>query len=680
MDVTERKEAEEERQANLWFFESMDSVNRAIQGTNDLEQMVSDVLETVLSIFHCDRAWLVYPCDPEAASWRAVMEHTRPEWPGAFALGLDLPVDQSVARVFQAGRASSGPVRFGPGSEYPVPGQLVERFGVQSLIAVAVYPKVGEPYMFGLHHCAYPRGWTPREERLFQEIGRRLADALTTLAMFRNLRESEARLEEAGRIAHLGYWDRNLDTDRITWSDETYRILGLPPQECPITFARYLELIHPEDREKMVRAVVDALRDGSRYELEYRVVRSNGEVRFVHSTCDVAKDESGQPRRMFGALQDITERKRVEEELRQRGEELDRVMSAVPDYLWSGATDSEGRWTYRYYSPVVLKILGRPTEYFLAGPERWLSTVHPDDRPVLLQAFEGLRTGRLAHWEGEYRVVRPDGTLRWVRDSASATPAAQGGRRVDGVVSDITDRKRAEEELRLRSEELDRVMASVSDYLWSAATDSEGRWTYRYYSPVVLKITGRSPEFYLVGPERWLSTVHQEDRPLLRQVFERLRTGQLEHWEGEYRVVRPDGMIRWVRDSASATLASEGGLRIDGVVSDITDRKRAEVALSEAQIELAHVNRVTTMGHLAASIAHEVNQPIGAIVVNAQAAARWLGARPLIWRRPGRPSAVSSRTATVPAKSSTGFALSSRGCLRGTIRWTLTRRSSKSSR
>jgi PAS domain-containing protein len=70
-------------------------------------------------------------------------------------------------------------------------------------------------------------------------------------------------------------------------------------------------------------------------------------------------DESGQPRRMFGALQDITERKRVEEELRLRGEELDRVMAAVPDYLWSGATNSEGRWTYRYYSPVVLKVLGR---------------------------------------------------------------------------------------------------------------------------------------------------------------------------------------------------------------------------------------------------------------------------------------------------------------------------------
>ena len=91
MDVTERKRAEEERQAHLWFLESMDQVNRAIQGTNDLEQMMSDVLDVVLAIFNCDRAWLVYPCDPEAASWKVPMEHARPEFPGIFTLGLDYP-------------------------------------------------------------------------------------------------------------------------------------------------------------------------------------------------------------------------------------------------------------------------------------------------------------------------------------------------------------------------------------------------------------------------------------------------------------------------------------------------------------------------------------------------------------------------------------------------------------
>src|SRR5205807_1945073 len=121
MDVTEPRRAEEEHRAHLSFLESMDRVNRAIQGTNDLERMMSDVLEAVLSILDCDRSWLVYPCDPHAVSCHVAMEHTRPEFPGAFALGLDLPVDPEIAQVFRAARASGGPVRFGPGAEHPLP-------------------------------------------------------------------------------------------------------------------------------------------------------------------------------------------------------------------------------------------------------------------------------------------------------------------------------------------------------------------------------------------------------------------------------------------------------------------------------------------------------------------------------------------------------------------------------
>ena len=127
-DVTERKQAEGEHQAHLWFLESMDQVNRAIQGTNDLEKMMSDVLDAMLAIFNCDRAWLVYPCDPEALSWKVAMEHVRPEFPGAFALGLDLPVVPDVAKVFQTVRASSSPVRFGPSSVHSLPAETAKRW------------------------------------------------------------------------------------------------------------------------------------------------------------------------------------------------------------------------------------------------------------------------------------------------------------------------------------------------------------------------------------------------------------------------------------------------------------------------------------------------------------------------------------------------------------------------
>ena len=193
VDVTERRRAQEEHQAQLWFLESMDAIDRAIQGTSDLEQMMGDVLDAVLVIFRCDRAWLLYPCDPEADSLRVPAERTRPEYIGA--LGADIPNEREVADVSRSLLASDGPVRFDPESDCALPPELAERFGIKSIIAMAVHPKVDKPYAFGLHQCSRPRVWTPHEERLFHEIGRRLAGALDTLLMFRDLRESQRKLE-----------------------------------------------------------------------------------------------------------------------------------------------------------------------------------------------------------------------------------------------------------------------------------------------------------------------------------------------------------------------------------------------------------------------------------------------------------------------------------------------------
>jgi signal transduction histidine kinase/PAS domain-containing protein len=197
VDVTERKRAEEERRAQLWFFESMDGINRAIQGTSDVPQMLGAVLDNVLAIFGCDRAWLIYPCDPGAASHRVLIERTRPEYTGAFGLGAEIPNDPKVADVLRTVLASSSPVRFDPGSGRSLASGPAERFEVKSMIATAVYPKLDKPYMFGLHQCSHARIWTAPEEMLFQSIARRLADALNTLIVLRDLRESEGKLERS---------------------------------------------------------------------------------------------------------------------------------------------------------------------------------------------------------------------------------------------------------------------------------------------------------------------------------------------------------------------------------------------------------------------------------------------------------------------------------------------------
>jgi signal transduction histidine kinase/PAS domain-containing protein len=216
VDVTERRFAEEEHRAQLWFLESLDAIDRAIRGTNDLEQMMGDVLDAVLVILKCDRAWLLYPCDPEAGCLWVPMERTRPEYPGAGA-GVDIPNEPEVAEVSRSLLAADGPVRFDPGSDCALPRRLAERFGIKSIIAMAVHPKVDKPYAFGLHQCSHPRVWTAQEERLFHEIGRRLGDALNTLLMFHNLRESQRKLE--GSRAELAASRARI----VTAADQTRR-------------------------------------------------------------------------------------------------------------------------------------------------------------------------------------------------------------------------------------------------------------------------------------------------------------------------------------------------------------------------------------------------------------------------------------------------------------------------
>jgi len=217
VDVTERRRAEEEHREQLWFLESLDAIDRAIQGTSDLEQMMDDVLDVVLATFRCDRVWLVYPYDPAVDSRQVRIERTRPEYAGASGAGVGIPDELEVARLCHLVLGSSNPVRFDPESGCPLPPQLAEHFGIKSMIAMAVYPKVDKPYMFGLHQYSRPRVWTPLEERLFHEVGRRLADALNTLLMFSDLRESQRKLE--GSRAELTASRARI----VTAADETRR-------------------------------------------------------------------------------------------------------------------------------------------------------------------------------------------------------------------------------------------------------------------------------------------------------------------------------------------------------------------------------------------------------------------------------------------------------------------------
>jgi two-component system cell cycle sensor histidine kinase/response regulator CckA len=138
---------------------------------------------------------------------------------------------------------------------------------------------------------------------------------------------------------------------------------------------------------------------------------------------------------------DVRDQRAMLAKVRQLEAEWRRVLAAVSDCLWSAEVSPEGRWEYRFISPVVEAIAGRPPEYFLETPDRWLEIIHPDDRAIVQAAWQELIGGR-AEVVYEYRLVLPDGSLRWGRSSVRAS-VGRNGRRLDGVVSDITDQKAA---------------------------------------------------------------------------------------------------------------------------------------------------------------------------------------------------------------------------------------------
>jgi PAS domain S-box-containing protein len=212
-DVTEQNEAERHQLEHVHFLESMDRVNRALNAYQDQQQAIAAVLDELLSIFDCDRAWLLYPCNPEAPTWRVEMERTRPEWPSLQPIGMELPLDPIGAVVYRVLRDARGPVQWGPGGKLPVPDPMWESFHVRSFVAMAFWPRVGDAWSFGLHQCTSERIWSPQELRLLEEIGRRLADALTTQMAISDMRSTKERLARIFNSMEEGLTLNRLITD-----------------------------------------------------------------------------------------------------------------------------------------------------------------------------------------------------------------------------------------------------------------------------------------------------------------------------------------------------------------------------------------------------------------------------------------------------------------------------------
>lgn len=191
-DVTERKNMEDKQLAHLSFVDKLERINEVMRKSTGFNQMLSDVLDVVLDIFECDRAWLLFPCDPNSDTWSVPMERTRPEYPGALVLAEDIPMLPEKSDLMREALEKDDIITI----DYHDPAntnEISKQFSIQSEMHMAIHPQTGKPWMFGVHQCSRWREWTDNEQDIFKEIGRRLGDGLNAMLYFKNLQASEER-------------------------------------------------------------------------------------------------------------------------------------------------------------------------------------------------------------------------------------------------------------------------------------------------------------------------------------------------------------------------------------------------------------------------------------------------------------------------------------------------------
>jgi PAS domain S-box-containing protein len=254
---------------------------------------------------------------------------------------------------------------------------------------------------------------------------------------------NNARLENSQRIAALGDWEYDFTSNRLIWSDEIYRILGISRQDSPPDSQAFYRQVHPDDLAFVHQEKKTAAEGSRRVEFEHRIIRAGGEVRFIHQIAETVFDDQGQPAREAGTIQDITERKLAEEALRQSEERFKFVTRAVSDVVWDWDLKTNTFW----WNDGFLTTFGFAAGEITPSVESWTSRIHPDDRSRVRDSIRSAIDSSAEAWSAEYRFQRKDDSHAFVQDRGYILRDAAGqGIRMVGGMRDLTEQKKMEEQ------------------------------------------------------------------------------------------------------------------------------------------------------------------------------------------------------------------------------------------
>lgn len=474
------------------------------------------------------------------------------------------------------------------------------------LIAVAMFCAVLTLAAYLLQHPVSD------EEAEIEALGRcvvsLVAILLTALLSLKNQRVTGVLREQASLLAlsHDAIFVRDIYDAIRFWNHGAQELYGWPSQATVGRSSH--ELLQTRFPESLEATMTVLLRDG-RWEGELIQRRRDGSELIVASRWSLLYDQRGRALAILESNIDITERKRAEALAQRQERELRLAVDTLPSLVWTalpdGAVDyANAHWIERGFAPQALR----------AG---WSHVLHPDDAAAWWTNWkQALQDGSV--FETEARLRRDDGVYRWFLHRAVPL-RDENGELVKwyAASTDIEDRKLAEQRSLRAEHELREAIDTIPAMVWSAAPDMQVNFINKRWDDVGLTLAD-------VQADNWRLVCHPDDLAQMeRDRSQALRSRSA--FENISRVRLGDGEYRWLLIRGLPLLDQHGAvLRWYGVNTDIEQHRRAEDALHRAQAELAHANRVATLGELTASIAHEVNQPLAAVVTNGEACLRWL--------------------------------------------------------
>jgi PAS domain S-box-containing protein len=267
---------------------------------------------------------------------------------------------------------------------------------------------------------------------------------LNALAEQQHIQLLLAKSEESRRLAldmtHLAFWDWDLSSDQMTWNNNHFTLLGLTPDDVVPSYELWRSHIHPDDLAWVEQRFLDTIATHADYAAEYRVIHPDGSLHWLMARAQATYDETGQPLRSLGVLLDISDRKAIEEALRQSDEKFRQLADNIEAVFWMRDVQQQ---QVVYVSPAYEEIWQKSCESLYQNFSDWIDAIHPGDRARVETAALELTT--IGHYDQEYRILRPDGSTRWIRDRAFSIRNEAGEIvRVAGLAEDITVRKQVE--------------------------------------------------------------------------------------------------------------------------------------------------------------------------------------------------------------------------------------------